>query len=260
MLKKTSIFLALSCCFVLGQPFSSAAGYIEAHLTPEAVDIGAFFNGTEVYVSGDVSPEAEVVVRLSGMRHDVALKKKGKVLGLLWMNLDSITIHRVPNLYLVYISKNLESTMRTEPSKWEELGFGFAALKKEVKVSPAEADSEAIFKEFVELKKSEGLYAIEPGKVAYGEGESSGKSFEAILQIPPRLVPGKYVVETFAVKDGSVESRTTAELQVKQVGFPAFITRLAFKHGALYGLLATIIAIAAGLLIGVIFKGEKGAH
>ncbi|MCG6982430.1 MAG: TIGR02186 family protein [Deltaproteobacteria bacterium] len=260
MLKKAATFLVLSCCFLLSQPFSSAKGDIRAHLTPEAIDIGTFFNGTEVYVSGDVSPEAEVVVRLSGMRHDVALKKKGKVLGLLWMNLDSITIHRVPNLYLVYISKNLESTMRTEPSKWEELGFGFAALKKEVKVSPAEADSEAIFKEFVELKKSEGLYAIEPGKVVYSEGESSQKSFEAILQIPPRLVPGKYLVETFAVKDGSVESRTRAELQVKQVGFPAFITRLAFKHGALYGLLATIIAIAAGLLIGVIFKGEKGAH
>ena len=260
MLKKTVTFLVLSCCFLLGQPFSSAKGDIRAHLTPEAIDIGTFFNGTEVYVSGDVSQDAEVVVRLSGMRHDVALKKKGKVLGLLWMNLDSITIHNVPNLYLVYISKDFESTIRTEPATWEELGFGFAALKKEVEISPAEADSESIFSEFVELKKSEGLYALEPGKVVYGEGESGAKSFEAILQIPPRLVPGKYLVETFAVKNGSVESRTTAELQVEQVGFPAFITRLAFKHGALYGLLATIIAIAAGLLIGVIFKGEKGAH
>ncbi|MEJ2429131.1 MAG: TIGR02186 family protein [Deltaproteobacteria bacterium] len=204
MLKKTSIFLALACCFVLGQPFSSAAGYIQAHLTPEAVDIGTFFNGTEVYVSGDVSREAEVVVRLSGMGQDVALKKKGKVLGLLWMNLGSITIHHA--------------------------------------------------------KESEGLYAIEPGKVTYGVGESGGKSFEAVVQIPPRLTPGKYLVETFAVKDGTVEASTKAELQVKQVGLPAFISGLAFKRGALYGLLATIIAIAAGLLMGVLFKGEKGAH
>jgi uncharacterized protein (TIGR02186 family) len=260
VLKKTVIFLALSFCFFVGRPFSSATGDIRAHLTPEAVDIGAFFNGTEVYVSGDVSRDAEVVVRLTGMRHDVALKKKGKVLGLLWMNLDSITIHRVPNLYLVAISKDLESTIRTEPSKWEELGFGFAALKKEVKVSPAEAGSETIFREFVELKKSEGLYAIETGKVTYGEAASGSKSFQAILQIPPRLVPGKYLVEAFAVKDGSVESRTTAELQVEQIGFPALIFRLAFEHGALYGVLATIIAIAAGLLMGVVFKGEKGAH
>ena len=260
MLKQTSIFLALASCFLLGQPLSFAAEYIQAHLTPEAVDIGTFFNGTEVYVSGNVSRDAEVVVRLSGMRQDVALKKKGKVLGLLWMNLGSITIHNAPTLYLVYISDDLETTARTQPDKWEDLGFGFAALKKKVDISSAEGDSEEIFGEFLKLKESEGLYAIEPGRVTYGEGESGGKSFEAVLQIPPRLTPGKYLVETFAVKDGSVEASTKAELQVKQVGFPAFVSGLAFKRGALYGLLATIIAIAAGLLMGVLFKGEKGAH
>ena len=97
MLKKTSTLLALTCCFVLSQP-SSSAGYLKALLTPEVVDIGAFFNGTKVYVSGDVSRDSEVVVRVSGMRQDVALKKKGKILGLLWMNLDSITIHNAPRI------------------------------------------------------------------------------------------------------------------------------------------------------------------
>jgi len=260
MLKKTSVLLALSCCFVLAQPYSSAASYLDSLLTPEAVGIGAFFNGTKVYVSGDVSRDAEVVVRLSGMRQDVALKKKGKVLGLLWMNLGSITIHNAPNLYLLYISRDFEATARTQPHKWEELGLGFAALKKGFDISSAEAESEAIFTEFLKLKESQGLYGIETGKVTYGEAESRGKSFEAVLEIPPRLTPGKYSVETFAVKNGSVAAKTTAELQVKQVGLPAFISRLAFERGALYGLLATIIAIAAGLLIGVIFKGEKGAH
>ena len=260
MLKKTSIFLTLACCLVLGQPFSSAAGYIEAHLTPAAVDIGAFFNGTKVYVSGDVSRDAEVVVRFSGIRQNVALKKKGKVLGLLWMNLGSITIHNVPNLYIVSISKDFEPTARRQPDKWEEMGFGFDALKREVDIGSAEADSDAIFTEFLKLKESEGLYAIETDKVTYGEAKSRGKSFEAVLQIPPHLTPGKYSVETFAVKDGTVSAKTTAELQVRQVGLPAFISRLAFNRGALYGLLATIVAIAAGLLMGVIFKGEKGAH
>lgn len=260
MLKKTSILLALSCCLVLGRPFSSAASYIKARLSPEAVDIGAFFNGAKVYVNGDVSRDAEVVVRLSGMGQDVALKKKGKILGLLWMNLGSVTIHNVPNLYLIYVSNDFKPTARAQPDKWEELGLGFAALKNQVDISSVEAESEAVFKEFLKLKESEGLYAIETGQVIYGEAESGGKSFGAVLQVPPRLTPGKYLVETFAVKDGSVAARTTADLQVRQVGLPAFISKLAFRHGALYGLLAAIIAIAAGLLMGVIFKGEKGAH
>ena len=117
MLKKTAVFLALFFCFVLGQPFSSVAGGIKAHLTPETVDIGTFFNGTKVYVSGDVSRDSEVVVRLSGMRRDVALKKKGKVLGLLWMNLGSVTIHDVPSMYLVSISKDLAAIAKTQPNK-----------------------------------------------------------------------------------------------------------------------------------------------
>ena len=260
MLKKTSILLALSCCFVLGQPISSAAAYLNSLLTPEAVKIGAFFNGTKAYVSGDVSQDAEVVVRLSGMRQDVALKRKGRVLGLLWMNLGSITIQNVPNLYLVHMSEDFEATAKTLPAKWEELGLGFAALEKQMNVSPAEAESEEIFTEFLKLKESKGLYGIRTGKVIYGEGESGRKSFEAVLEIPPRLTPGKYSVETFAIRNGSVAARTTAELQVKQVGLPAFISTLAFERGALYGFLATIIAIAAGLFMGVIFKGEKGAH
>lgn len=260
MLKKISILLALSCCLVLGWPFSSAASYLKARLSPEGVDIGAFFNGAKVYITGDVSRDAEVVVRLSGMPQDVALKKKGKILGLLWMNLYSITIHNVPNLYLIYVSKDFKATARAQPDKLEELGFGFAALKKQVEISSGEAERDAVFEEFLKLKESEGLYAIETGEITYGEAESGGKSFGAVLQIPPRLTPGKYVVETFAVKDGAVAARTTADLQVRQVGLPALISKLAFKHGALYGLLAAIIAIAAGLLMGVIFKGEKGAH
>jgi uncharacterized protein (TIGR02186 family) len=260
VLKKTAVFLALSFCFFVGRPFSSAAGGIKAHLTPEAVDVGTFFNGTKVYVSGDVSRDSEVVVRLWGMRRDVALKKKGKVLGLLWMNLGGVTIHDAPSMYLVSIPKDLAAIAKTQPNKWEELGFGFAALEKEINISSPPAEREAIFKEFLKLKKSEGLYAIETGSISFTEENSGGKSFKAVLEIPPRVTPGKYTVEIFAVKDGSVAASTTAELQVKQVGFPAFVSNLAFKHGALYGLLATIIAIVAGLLMGVIFKGEKGAH
>jgi uncharacterized protein (TIGR02186 family) len=260
VLKKTAIFLAFSFCFLLSQSTSFATGVITAHLSPKAVDIGTFFNGTKVYVSGHVSRDSEVLVRVSGMIEDVALKKKGKVLGLLWMNRGSITIHNAPNLYLVYISKNLEHLARTQPDKWKELGLGLSAVEKEIDMSAAAAESEAIFTEFLKLKESEGLYAIKAGRVRYGETDSGDRSFEAVVEIPPRLTPGKYSVETFAVKNGSVAAKTTADLQVKQVGLPAFISTLAFERGALYGFLAAIIAIAAGLLIGVIFKGEKGAH
>jgi hypothetical protein len=38
------------------------------------------------------------------------------------------------------------------------------------------------------------------------------------------------------------------------------MSSMAFNHGTLYGIVAVMVAILAGLLTGVVFKGGKGAH
>ena len=44
-------------------------------------------------------------------------------------------------------------------------------------------------------------------------------------------------------------------------GAPAFLADMAFDHGTLYGILASVIAILGGLIISRIFQGSKsGAH
>lgn len=260
MFRKITILLVFSFSFICRQPVALSANSVCAHLTPECVEIGAFFNGCKIFVSGEVPQDAQVAVRLSGMRKDVALKNKGKVLGLLWMNLGNLTIHNAPSIYLVCLSKDLEKFAETQPEKWEKLSISFDSLKKQINIGSAGKDSEAIFKEFLKLRESEGLYAIQTGSVKYGTSQGGGKSFQAALEIPPRLTPGKYLVEVFAVKEGSVAARTARELKVSQVGLPSFLTTLAYKRGGIYGVLATIVAIVAGLLIGVIFKGAKGGH
>ena len=57
----------------------------------------------------------------------------------------------------------------------------------------------------------------------------------------------------------SYKLKKILEIEAKKVGMPAFITSFAFNHGTLYGVLAVLVAIIAGLVTGVIFKGEK-AH
>ena len=51
-----------------------------------------------------------------------------------------------------------------------------------------------------------------------------------------------------------------ANIDVREVGMPAWISSLAFNHGALYGILAVLVAVVAGLGTGILFKGGKGAH
>ncbi len=46
------------------------------------------------------------------------------------------------------------------------------------------------------------------------------------------------------------------EIEVRMVGFPAFLATLAYEHAALYGIVAVVIAIATGFLMGFLFKGK----
>ncbi|MGO9531585.1 MAG: TIGR02186 family protein, partial [Syntrophobacteraceae bacterium] len=62
-----------------------------------------------------------------------------------------------------------------------------------------------------------------------------------------------------AIRNGEVIARAEQPLTVNLVGFPALLAQLAFGHAALYGILATLIALLAGLAVGLIFQG-KGAH
>jgi hypothetical protein len=61
------------------------------------------------------------------------------------------------------------------------------------------------------------------------------------------------------VRDGGVVARAEQEVKVDLVGFPALLSRLAFGHAALYGILAAVVAIIAGFAVGVVFQA-KGAH
>ena len=53
-------------------------------------------------------------------------------------------------------------------------------------------------------------------------------------------------------------ARTCADLTVALVGFPALLASLAYQHGAVYGVLAVVIAIVTGFAMGFLFKGGGG--
>jgi hypothetical protein len=62
------------------------------------------------------------------------------------------------------------------------------------------------------------------------------------------------------VQNGTIVASYDHSLTVALESFPKILSMLAFDHGAIYGILATLIAVVAGLITGVLFKGGKGAH
>lgn len=251
------------CLFVVLAVMASAgwaAESLEAVVNPPAISIGAFYDGANVEVNGSVPADCEAIIRITGKRSDLHLRKKGKALGLLWMNLGTLTIENVPNAYLLFIPDDFDETVSAPTDSTSAHQLTLASLEQQIEIVPQPPDKNRIFNEFLKLKASEGLYAEKKGNIHYGETEQSVKPFQADLKIPSRLAPGEYKVDLYAVKKGQIVAHTAQTLPVKLAGFPAMLFTLAFQHGALYGVLATLVALFAGLLMGFFFGGGKGAH
>ena len=241
-------------------PLAGTAVTFKVKLDPAVIHIGAFYNGGRVSVTGEVPGKSEVVIRVKGKLQDLEFQKKGRVLGILWMNRESVIFHELPNVFLLYTSKSFEDMARLNQGEPGVQEVSLNSLESQVDISPIPADKHALMEDLLKLKRSEGLYGVRNDAIHYSESQGSTKTFIGTLSMPPRLPPGEYAVEVFALNQGNIVARTTEHLKVDEVGLPALLSALAFEHGGLYGVLASLIAIAAGLLTGLLFKGSKGAH
>lgn len=245
--------IALALAALLGLYGAAAAADMSVSLSPAAITIDTFYNGRDLTVAGKAPEGSAVVVRLVGASSDLHMKEKGKIFGLLWMNLDSLHFSGVPSVYLAAASTG-----------FFDLGpagerLGLAGLESKVEVEGKVADKPVLIAELVNLKKKEGLYREDQGLIQLGQAADGQVPFSAELRLPSRLSPGTYTVEAFAVQNGAVVATASTPLPASLVSTPAFLARMAFDHGGLYGVLATVIALLSGLAIGLIFQ-SKGAH
>jgi uncharacterized protein (TIGR02186 family) len=226
-------------------------------ITPSTISIGAGYNGTTLKITGKVPEGSDVVLRFVGASTDLHMKEKGKVFNLLWMNKNSLTFKNVPKVCLVQSS---------EP--FEKLGgnageLSLDNLKKTIGVDEGGAmnDGLDVLSELIKLKKHEGLYRETVSGVHFGLSSGGLQEVSADLAVPSALAPGDYTVDVVAVKDGRIVQKETDTVKASLTGLPAWLSNMAFKHGLLYGIMATIIAILSGLLIGIVFQDkEGGAH
>lgn len=212
-----------------------------------------FYNGASIPVTGSVPEGSLVVVRFIGKIGEVTMKQKGKAMGLLWMNMNTLHFFHVPAICLVELSAPLAGSGQAG----EKLGL--AGVADSVVIEPASADRAMLLPELLKLKKSEGLYREDADAVKLDGAKDGRQAFSAQVSVPSRLSPGEYSVEVFAVKDGAVIAQEVKPITARLVGSPAFIAKLAFDHGVWYGVLASVIAIFAGLIVGRIFQ-SKGGH
>lgn len=237
------------------QAADRAVGAVE--VDPAAVVVGMFYNGATVHASAVVPEGSRVAILCRGEVHTLSMKKKGKVLGVLWMNTGDIEFRDVPGVYMLRTSTPLDG-LAPEPML-RELDLGFDALARES--TPAGQDP-SLFDELVRLREKERLWSVEEGAVELtGADHAAAALATADFALPPKVPPGEYEILVYAFDGLRPELIGEKVLTVQQAGVTAAITELAMEHGLLYGILAVVIAIVVGLFTGVVFGiGSKGAH
>lgn len=256
---KFSFGYILMVCLILLSANVYASDHHGIHIAPATIQIKATYNGQDVFVSGSIPKDAGVLVKVKGTSKTIQFKQKAKALKLLWMNMGTITVDNLPDMMLLYPSESIEKLIKEKNNSWKNLRLGFDDLKKNISIAPKTADKETLFKEIIKLKESENLFGLKTGRVQMEEKENF-KKFRADIKFPSNIGNGEYDIQTYVIKDGAILYEDHQSIKSEKTGFPLFLSKMAFDHSLIYGILAVIIAIFAGIITGVIFNDSEGAH
>ncbi len=236
-------------------PVDGSAAPQDFQVLPNKVDIAESFEGAVIKVSAEIPAGSNAIVEFRGDNREVRLLRKGRRGGL-WMNVGEVIVDDAPTLYLLMSTDPDLVSDAARESQW-----GYNALRKQVKLSGAmpKGGKDKLFQEFIRLKESEHLYGIFPGALKLISTSGNLARVEGEFALPDKIPPANYKIHFFVLNSGKVVDQETAEFPVEIQGMPAVLASLAHDHSTLYGLVSVIIAILAGFIMALIFKG-KGAH
>ncbi|HXX54319.1 MAG TPA: TIGR02186 family protein [Thermodesulfovibrionales bacterium] len=250
-----------ACAFVAFM--IAAAGNASAELTATAnhdhIKIDFFYHGGTVSVRGVSDRGTDLIIKITSPEGHEVLRQKGRLAGLLWMNVGKLTFEKVPNLYSIHSTKKLEDNLSAD--EMDKYILGYPALEKHAEVGPVAGEDEKTewFNHFVKFKESSQLYSTSLGKINITE-QGGKQNYYVLLEWPYQAQPDHYTVSVYAVKDKKVVETAEAHVLVDQVGMVKSLAGMAKNNGALYGIISILAALGAGFGVGMVFRKGGGAH
>jgi uncharacterized protein (TIGR02186 family) len=227
--------------------------------TKREVEIGLMYSGDYIHFFGSVpDPSADVIVKLTSTENvPLSVNRKGRV-ALMWMNVKQFTVTGLPLLYKIHSTRSIDEIL--DPALASELGIGYDVLKdgmqlEIVRGQPEPDDAEVVFEGILRLKKEANLYNLDEKRIEI----TGGKLFKHYFKFPSAATEGTYSAESYIIKDGKLIGKGIDEIVIQKKGLEAMFTNLAHEHSVIYGIVAVLVALGMGLLVGFIFK-KGGGH
>lgn len=233
---------------------------VQADVSTRRVAVTASFSGTEVVVFGAVdnsrqtSAEAglyDVVIVLVGTPSRLVARRKAKVAGL-WINVQSLVFDSVPSYYAIASTRPLEEVASEDVLKANDIGFEHVpmVLSSGTFRGPPSKEIREFRDAIVRIKQRERLYQQEQ----YGVAFIGPSLFRASIDLPANVTVGPFDTRVYLFRDGELLSQYTVRLNLEREGLEALLHAFALRHSLLYGLVAVVMAVGAGLVATAIFS------
>lgn len=220
---------------------------IVADLSSHLVAITTGFVGTNVLLFGATQEDGDVVVIVHGPNRSEVVRRKARIAGI-WVNNAAMTFTNVPAFYAVASSRPVNEILSGRLRANHHIGTENLDLRP---AQAADPKTVAAFRAgLIRAKEHQGLYLDTPGRVVF----LGNRLFRTNLYFPANVPTGTYTVEVLLVHQGVVISAQTSPLLISKVGVGAQVFRFAHEHAILYGIVAIVIALAAGWAAGAVFR------
>ncbi len=240
-------FALVAALLLALQPAAARAQQLVADLSEHLIAITTGFSGTDVLLFGATEGEGDVVVIVRGPESNAVVRRKSRVFGI-WINTNQVTLTGVPAFYRVASSRPLGEIAPPQIRTRHQLGIENLRFGTQRQRTPAEI---AEFRTgLLRNKERAGLFSADVGRVTF----LGPRLFRARFQLPANVPTGTYTVETLLVQNGQVVAAQTTPMLVSKIGIGAEVFDFAHRHAAIYGILAVLVAVAAGWGASAVFR------
>jgi uncharacterized protein (TIGR02186 family) len=229
---------------------------IQSDLSTREISIQSNFTGIQILIYGSIdfsqsaAPDEiyDVIMVIRAPTQALVTRKKERVAGM-WINGPGEVYPAVPGFYAALSTRPFRAI--TSDATLKSLGIGLANLD----FGRPESDDpqeETFRSALIRLKEKQRLFQEHDDGVTF-----VGRSlFRATADLPVNVPIGRYTAEVYLFRDGQVISKNQSTLEVNKAGFERQIYYLAFSHPFIYGLVAVLLAVLAGLAGWYAFRRE----
>ena len=224
----------------------SAEAYFD--LSQNNIKIETDFNGKEIIIFGILNDDQETLIAIKGPEKKALIQKKERILGF-WFNTMQITYDKVPSIFFIASSANIEDILPMSTIIKEELSFDLLLENKLSQRNFISDVSLEVWKDnFVRIKKNKNLFK------QYKVEKIENKLFQTQVFFPAESIPGEYKVQVYQIKNNIILNMKEKIITLQKSGIGSRIYDFAHKNAAAYGFFTIIFAVLSGFLAATLFR------